>query len=293
MGDVIVPENYPSPLITIGMPVYNGEAFIRAALDSLLGQSFRDFILIISDNASTDGTETICREYAIRDSRIRYVRQQKNLGAEANFSSVFREANTDFFMWAAVDDIKSRDFLEGNLSFLLDHPDYVGSTSPVRFRGGEFDQIKMGDASLDDEDRYERLTRYFSGWHANGRFYYMLRREAIIGLKNLNDGFLGSDWTLVTYLALKGKLNRLATGWVELGIDGFSNTSDIFAHYRKRWIDWVFPFNRLAFDTLEKMSGASSSQRLRVLWSLLRLNSKAFRAQFYAMLRRKKAAGLI
>ena len=275
------------------MPVYNGEAYIRGALDSLLGQSFRDFILIISDNASTDGTEAICREYVMQDSRVRYIRQQRNLGAGANFSFVFHEATTEFFMWAAVDDTKSRDFLEENMSFLLNNPDYVGSTSPVRFCGGNFDQVKMGDASLDDEDRYERLACYFSGWHANGRFYSLFRREAITGWKNLNEGFLGSDWTLVTHLAAKGKLNRLSKGWVELGIHGVSNTTDIFAHYRKRWIDWVFPFNRLAFDTLEKMSGSSSTQRVRVLWSLLLLNSKAFRAQFYAMLRRKKTAGLI
>jgi glycosyltransferase involved in cell wall biosynthesis len=275
----------PPPLVTIGMPVYNGEAFIKGALDSLLGQSFRDFILIISDNASTDDTEIICRDCAARDSRVRYIRQQRNLGAAANFSFVLGEATSVFFMWAAVDDIKSKDFLAGNLTFLLDHPDYVGSTSPVKFCGGDFDQIKMGDASLDQEDKYERLTRYFSGWHANGRFYSLFRREALVSWKNLNNGFLGSDWTLVTHLATKGKLNRLSSGWVELGTDGMSNATNIFAHYRKRWIDWALPFNRLAFDTLEKMSGATLSQKLRVFWSLLRLNSKAFRAQFYAMLR--------
>ncbi len=291
MGEIVVPENNPSPLITIGMPVYNGEAVIRAALDSILGQSFRDFILIISDNASTDGTETICREYVIRDSRVRYIRQQRNLGAGPNFSFVLQNAHTDFFMWAAADDVRSHDFLEGNLSFLLNHHDYVGSTSPVRFRGGNFNQIMMGDASLDVEDQYERVARFFSGWHANGRFYSLFRREAIISWKYLNDGFLGADWTLMTHLASKGKLNRLSKGWVELGIDGFSNTTDIFAHYRKRWIDWALPFNRLALDTLEHMSGARAGQKLRVLWSLLRLNSKAFRAQFYAVLRRRSAAG--
>lgn len=92
------------PQVSIGMPVYNGEKFIREALDSLLAQTFTDFELIISDNASTDGTEAICREYAAKDSRIRYVRQAKNLGPVANFKYVLDEAVGEYFMWAAHDD---------------------------------------------------------------------------------------------------------------------------------------------------------------------------------------------
>lgn len=92
------------PLVSIGMPIYNGERFIREALDSLLSQTFTDFELIISDNASTDSTEAICRNYVARDSRIRYIRQQKNLGALSNFQFVLNEARGEYFMWAACDD---------------------------------------------------------------------------------------------------------------------------------------------------------------------------------------------
>jgi glycosyltransferase involved in cell wall biosynthesis len=276
-----------SALVTIGMPVYNGEASIRPALDALLGQSYRGFILLISDNASTDATETICRGYAARDSRIRYIRQPKNLGAEANFKFVFLEAQTEFFMWAAVDDLRSADFLEDNLAFLQAHPDYVGSISPVRCRGGDFDPVEMGDAALAEEDRYDRLAQFFSGWHANGRFYSLFRRKAIVGWQNLDNPFLGSDWTLVTHLALQGKLNRLATGWVELGTHGISRRTDIFARYRRRPADWVLPFNRLAIDTLKKLSGAAAGQWLSVLKSLLLLNLQAFGLQFYVMLQRR------
>jgi len=94
-----------APQVSIGMPVYNGEPFIREALDSLLAQTFTDFELIISDNASTDGTEAICREYAVKDDRIRYVRQAENRGALANFQFVLDEAVGEYFMWAAADDV--------------------------------------------------------------------------------------------------------------------------------------------------------------------------------------------
>jgi len=100
------------PQVSIGMPVYNGEKFIREALDSLLAQTFTDFELIISDNASIDGTEAICREYAVRDARIRYERQASNLGATANFKFVLDEAIGTYFMWAANDDIWSKEWLE-------------------------------------------------------------------------------------------------------------------------------------------------------------------------------------
>jgi len=108
-----------SPKVSIGMPVYNGEAFIREALDSLLAQTFTDFELIISDNASTDGTEAICREYAAKDARIRYVRQAENRGGIPNFQFVLDEAVGEYFMWAAADDVWLPNFIQ-HCRLLLD-----------------------------------------------------------------------------------------------------------------------------------------------------------------------------
>jgi glycosyltransferase involved in cell wall biosynthesis len=93
------------PKVSIGMPVFNGEQYIHKALNSLIAQTFTDYELIISDNASTDSTELICREYAAKDNRVRYVRQDSNLGGPANFKFVLDEAVGEYFMWAASDDI--------------------------------------------------------------------------------------------------------------------------------------------------------------------------------------------
>lgn len=135
------------PFVSIGMPVYNGERYIRQALDSLLAQTFTDYEIVVSDNASTDATGVICREYEKRDSRIRYVRQPKNLGAARNFKYVLDQA-TGYFMWAACDDVRSPDFIEINLRFLQRHPDFVASTCPVRLEGKSFDAWRRGDGSL-------------------------------------------------------------------------------------------------------------------------------------------------
>jgi len=99
------------PLVSIGMPVYNGERFIRQALDSLLAQDYENFELIISDNASTDGTREICLEYGAKDKRIRYYQNEKNMGGAWNFRHVLELASGEYFMWAAHDDLWEPDFV--------------------------------------------------------------------------------------------------------------------------------------------------------------------------------------
>lgn len=275
------------PAISIGMPVYNGAKYIRAALDSLLAQTCSDFSIIISDNASTDGTEDILAEYALRDSRITYVRQQSSIGAEANFKYVFHTSTSEYFMWAAADDVRSTDFLEKNLVFLENHPDYLGSTLRTRFQGGGFDPVLMGDASLDQDDFAVRLINFLGPWHANGRFYSLFRRKSIIPWANANRNFLGSDWSLITYLASTGKLNRIDEGWTELGREGVSNTTDIFASYRRDFISWLVPFHGLTLDMWRLMAPAKVGQRMQLVVRLLVLNLHAFLLQHKAMLKRR------
>jgi glycosyltransferase involved in cell wall biosynthesis len=116
-------------LVSIGLPVYNGELFLAAALDSFLAQTYRHFELIISDNASTDGTEEICRRYAKGDPRIRYFRCDANVGPRRNFNRVFELAQGKYFKWAAHDDEYAPDFLskcvaalERDASVVLSYP---------------------------------------------------------------------------------------------------------------------------------------------------------------------------
>lgn len=119
------------PKVSIGLPVYNGENYLREALDSLLGQTFRDFELIISDNASTDATREIILQYQQRDSRIRYIRQESNIGASKNFLFVLAVSETELFMWASHDDIWAPNWLEVLLSNLT--PDDIGVRGRLRF----------------------------------------------------------------------------------------------------------------------------------------------------------------
>jgi glycosyltransferase involved in cell wall biosynthesis len=111
-----------APTVSIGMPVYNGERYIREAVDSALKQTMSDFDLIIADNHSTDTTEAICRKYAERDPRIKYIRHDKNYGLHANFSFVARQATGQFFTWLAYDDALEPGFLERGVRYLVQNP---------------------------------------------------------------------------------------------------------------------------------------------------------------------------
>src|SRR4051812_21445947 len=96
---------------SIGLPVYNGENHLRQSIESILAQTWQDFEFIISDNASVDSTPDICREYAERDSRIRYIRQPSNCGLSRNTNFVFEQSTGEYFKWVSHDDIHVPEFL--------------------------------------------------------------------------------------------------------------------------------------------------------------------------------------
>jgi glycosyltransferase involved in cell wall biosynthesis len=118
-----------NPLVSIGMPVYNEEKHLEQALQSLLSQSFENFELIISDNASTDRTSEICRSYATKDPRVRYSRMETNLGSSVNFNRVFQLSKSEYFFWASGHDTRAESFiarcveiLESDASVVLCYP---------------------------------------------------------------------------------------------------------------------------------------------------------------------------
>jgi glycosyltransferase involved in cell wall biosynthesis len=114
-----------APRLSIGLPVYNGETYLAESIEALLGQSYEDFELIISDNASTDGTGDICRRYEKQDSRVRYFRQQRNIGLAPNHNFVFAQSRGDLFKWASSDDLYGRDLLKYCVAALDEHPGVV------------------------------------------------------------------------------------------------------------------------------------------------------------------------
>jgi glycosyltransferase involved in cell wall biosynthesis len=130
------------PLVSVGLPVYHDKGFLREAIDSILGQEYRNLELIVSDDASNAATEAICREYAARDPRVRHHRAERNRGAVANFNRAFELARGEYFMWAAYDDVRHPQYLRRCVAALEAHPSAVLCCTEVRLideRGQDLD----------------------------------------------------------------------------------------------------------------------------------------------------------
>ena len=265
------------------MPVFNGEAYLKNALDSLLTQTFSDFELIISDNASTDNTKEICEQYAKNDARIRYIRQVKNLGPTMNFKFVLDQAVGEFFMWAAADDIRSSDFIEVNLKFLKDNPDYVASTSPNGFEGVELSKQILVNFKLDGEI-FERFTEFFKNcWVSHGIYYSLIRASTLRGCQILGQSFIAADWAINLYLVSKGKVNRTLKGYTIIGVKGVSSGADAYKAFRNDYIEFLIPFYRLSKYVLALSADFSVLERIKIIIILLKLNIKAVFNQIWAL----------
>jgi glycosyltransferase involved in cell wall biosynthesis len=114
-----------TPKVSIGLPVFNGEKYLAETLASILSQTYRNFELIISDDASTGDTGSICQRCAAQDSRVRYHRNKATVGVSANFNRVFQLSSSEYFKWVACDDICSPDFLEKCVNVLDANPSVV------------------------------------------------------------------------------------------------------------------------------------------------------------------------
>lgn len=197
------------PRLSIGLPVYNGEQYLSEALDALLGQSYEDFELIISDNASTDGTADICRRYAARDPRIRYVRQPHNIGAAPNHNSVFREARGELFKWASHDDLYGRDLLRRCVEALDERPHIVLAHAWHAIIDGAGAVTETFDYRLATNSAHAP-ERFRSLLFANGGddFYGVIRTDVLRRVAP-HDSYHHADRTIVAEIALHGPFHQV------------------------------------------------------------------------------------
>jgi glycosyltransferase involved in cell wall biosynthesis len=192
----------PTPRVSIGLPVYNGERYLAATIASILAQDFADFELIVSDNASTDRTGEICREYALRDPRVLYHRNERNLGAGPNYDSCFHRARGTYFKWAAHDDCLAPDYL----SKAVAAPDAVLCTVGITEIGPNDEVLRTYRNSFPGVSSAAPAERFAAVIHARHQcedFFGLYRRAALVG-SGLHDSYSGSDRVLLAEMALRG-----------------------------------------------------------------------------------------
>jgi glycosyltransferase involved in cell wall biosynthesis len=265
-----------NPLVSIGVPIFNGATSLPNTLTKLLAQTYQNIELVVSDNCSTDDTQKICEAFAKKDKRIKYFRQSENGGVGRNFRFVLERAQGKYFLWNAGDDTRSPDYVAVNVAFLEAHPDYCASTSRARDEGGRFNPRWMGDRALTQTRAEDRILTYFKGWHRNSIFYSMYRREVLVDNSVLyGPEHLGQDWTMIIQLAKFAKFQRLEQGELVLGTGGISKGIRHLRGVRKRRIEYFFPHWELCMHLKEVSTDFSLRGRIVLLMRAVILNIRA------------------
>ncbi len=194
------------PMASVGVPVFNSERFLEKTLQSLLTQTFTDFELIISDNASTDGTAGLCRDLARADSRIRYVRQPENIGVPRNYNAVLALARGKYFKWSSSNDICQPQLLERCIAVLEARPDAVLAYAKTRLFDEDSGILRDHDDNMDlqDDDPVRRYAQCGERLFMNNLVNAVVRAQALKGT-TLNWDYASSDMALTQELTLYGK----------------------------------------------------------------------------------------
>jgi glycosyltransferase involved in cell wall biosynthesis len=199
------------PSLSIGLPVYNGERYLPKALESLLGQDFEDFELIISDNGSSDQTEAICRNFARKDRRIRYVRSDENRGVSWNFRRVFELSGGEFFKYAAYDDecyptmvgrcMEVFRSCDPTVALVYTLSERIDENSTVIRQKGGFNWDRVATAA---KTAHARLAHII--WRAvHGQAHYGVIRASFLR-RARPYGCIRPDWMLLAELGMMGKI---------------------------------------------------------------------------------------
>lgn len=263
------------------MPAYNSEATIASAIESLLAQTLTSFELVVSDNASTDGTAEIVQDFARRDARVRLDRLPQNVGANLNYSRVAQAPRAEYFKWASSNDWCAPTFLESCVAVLDSRPD-VAVAAP-RTRTFESDVTRavdyVDDIEAVDEDPVRRFVQVMTELRLNNVVNGVIRVSALRRTSYV-EHFRQSDIVLIAHLALLGKLVLLDQPLFYRRLEPKSATKLMSAdavhrhHYPRRTARALFPAWRRSLALLEAVvrTDLKTSQRARALVHTARMS---------------------
>lgn len=263
------------PLVSIGFPVYNRATTLGPALDSLLNQTYTNLEVIVCDNASTDHTGDVCREYARRDPRVRYSRNNTNIGPRGeagNFGRVFSLSSGKYFMWSASDDVRPATAVAGAVEALERNPAAVMAHGPVQLYLEPIDEYVTVPNAMDlrDHRAARRIRAFTDGLQHNAMLYGLYRRERIVHatlpahyaddyLFCLQACLLGPvEYVAAPFLTYRQRYTRVAPMYPR---DATSPSSLLFYSGVKRSKCWTALLMGAYY--LLTLSGVSRSDRLR------------------------------
>jgi glycosyltransferase involved in cell wall biosynthesis len=191
------------------MPVFNGERYLRKSIDSILNQTYQNFELIIADNASTDKTQLICQEYAKKDHRVRYYRNKKNIGGPRNYNKVFKLSSSEYFKWAAYDDVLAPEFLRKCIKVLDEDSTIVGccsKTGRIDQNGIFINYYNKGLLTKISSPKTHERFRDLLGLYYTTTPFHGVYRSKLFAKSQLHGSYIGADRNLVAELSLMGRI---------------------------------------------------------------------------------------
>jgi len=264
------------PLVSIGMPVFNAEKTLPAALHSLFQQTFTDYEVVISDNASWDKTPEICKTAARRRRNIKYFRSPVNRGAFWNFQKVLGQAKGKYFMWLAADDMISKRFLECSI-----RPMEKKGSSTVAVAGWNFHphplyrKKRINFACCGHKS--ERLSCLLENiYDSHGIFYSLTRTKIIRSFPFAKGGFPAWDWAVDVHLASHGQIERSKEAQIIFGSVGMSLKKGGWNLFQADAIDRILPTCRFSIFLLKALRGMSLFHQIKILAQMIQLNQRVW-----------------
>ena len=234
------------PRVSIGMPVYNRDKYVAASIEAHLNQTYSDFELVITDNASTDRSDEICRAYAAKDSRVKYYRNPQNLGAAGNYNRCFELSVGEYFRWTPSDDLVSPNLLERAVEVLDRDPSVFVAYPKTKLIDGDGNITGEFDERLHLMD--DRPSDRWKGVQKNlrlGNLHYGLNRANLFRKTGLLRNYNGGDFPLIAEMALYGKFYQIPDAFFyrrmhEEASSALKNSSDVMAFYDPKKRDKLF-----------------------------------------------------
>jgi len=290
-------------LVTIILPVYNGANYLAEAVDSLLAQTFTDFEVLITDNASTDDTWSICQRFAKADKRVKLFRFEKNMGAAVNFSHHVPAVESKYIKWVAHDDLHRPEFLQACVEVLEGDPSVVMCHTGTRLITADGTEKNLVPVlpSLDDEDPARRFASMVRFPHLCTEVFGVFRTEVFQQTPRLQP-YVGSDRVMLAEVALRGRIVIILR---DLFLNRRHDNNSIFQYpdeqSRVAWFDPTqentrsYPVSRLAAEYLRTIERVELSDRhreacLRVLRHWIVNSPYLDRQPVASHLRREQAA---
>ena len=229
-----------SPLVSIGIPVYNGADYVAETLESVIAQTHLNLEIIVCDNCSTDATPDIVREFAANDPRITLLINETNLGAAGNYNRALGEATAGYFVWLSADDCWAPTYVERAVEILEARPEVIGVYSHATRINEKSERIgdyraAMGKLRLDDPSPRVRFNDAVLGFPAIVLFG-VLRRSVMLDTPG-HGAYIGGDRVFVSEMALKGHIARVDEELFLRRVHAGAYSSILSKKERARWFD--------------------------------------------------------